>query len=239
MATLGLSVRQAATELDISPSAVRRLIADGQLRATSFAGRLVVDPEHLRQVREAGRPNGRPFSPATSWLLLRLLSGGELDEVSASRRSQLRRHLRSGDPQQLVGRLRRRASRSFWYVHPSLQGEFLTEPECVLAGRSAAEHAGADLAGRGGPAEIYLDQTAVARFARTYDADDDTAVADANVVVRVVDISQVPLLEPGVAAKPVVALDLVEAGEARAVGAGWKLWHAAIDLWREDDPHGR
>jgi excisionase family DNA binding protein len=235
----GLSVREAADELGVSPSAVRQLIAQGQVRASKFAGRVVVDPDHLRQVRAAGRPAGRPFSPAASWVLLRLLAGQRPGPVSASRLSQLRHHLRHDDPQQLAGRLRKRAARSFWHVHPSLLGDLAAEPGCVLAGRSAAERVGADLVGQSGPLEVYLPSPVADRLAHQYAADLEVSVGVANVVVRNVEPDQVPEHAPGVAAAPVVALDLIESGEARAIGAGWSLWRSRLDAWREDDPRGR
>ena len=236
--TPGLSVREAADKLGVSPSAIRHLIAQGQVRASMFAGRVVVDPTHLHQVQASGRPVGRPFSPSTSWAILNLLAGQELESVTASRRSQLRRHLRIDEPQDLAGRLRKRAVRAFWFVHPSLHNDLATEPESVLGGQSAAERVSADLAGQGGPLEIYLPSTAADQCARKYAADAEVAVRSANVVVRKVEFGPVPQHAPGVAAAPVVALDLIESGNARAVGAGWRLWDAQIDAWRNDDPHG-
>lgn len=235
----GLSVSEAAEELGVSPSAVRHLIAQGQVRASKFAGRVVVDPDHLRQVRAAGRPAGRPFSPAASWVLLRLLAGQQPGPVSPSRLSQLRHHLRFDDPQHLAGRLRKRAALFFWHVHPSLLDDVAAEPGCVLAGRSAAERVGADLAGHGGPLEVYLAPAVADRLAREYAADVEVSVGAANAVIRKVEPGRVPEHEPGVAAAPAVALDLIESGEARAIGAGWSLWRDQLDAWRKGDPHGR
>ncbi|MEX1164570.1 MAG: helix-turn-helix domain-containing protein [Nitriliruptor sp.] len=234
----GLSVREAAEELGVSPSAVRQLIAQGQVRASKFAGRLVVDPDHLRQASAVGRPPGRPFSPVAAWVLLGLLAGQKPTSVSPSRLSQLRRHLRSDDPQELVGRLRKRADLAFWYVHPSLLGELAAEPRCVLGGRSAGELVGADLAGHSDLLEVYLSPAAADQLAHDYVADLDVSVGVANVVVRQVEAGRVPEHEPRVAAAPVVALDLIETGEARVIGAGWSLWLQRLDAWRKDDAHG-
>lgn len=235
----GLSVGEAAEELGVSPSAVRQLIAQGQVRASRFAGRIVIDPDHLRQVRAAARPAGRPFSLDASWVLLRLLAGQQPGPLSPSRLSQLRRHLRSDDPHMLAGRLRRRADVAYFYVHPSLLVDLAAEAGCVLAGRSAADRVGADLAGDGGPLEVYLPPAAAERLVHGYAADPEVAVGVANLVVRVVEPGQLPEHEPGVAAAPVAALDLIECGESRAIGAGWSLWHDRLDAWRERDAHGR
>ncbi|MEX2550198.1 MAG: hypothetical protein WD638_08215 [Nitriliruptoraceae bacterium] len=113
------------------------------------------------------------------------------------------------------------------------------EPGCVLAGRRAAERVGADLAGGGGPLEVYLPPAAAAPLVPDYAADPEVAVGVANVVVRMVEPGQLPEHEPGVAAAPVVALDLIESGESRAIGAGWNLWHERLDAWRKRDAHGR
>jgi len=233
----GLSVREAAEELGVSPSAVRQLIAQGQVRASRFAGRIVIDPDHLRQVRAAARPAGRPFSVPAAWALLRLLADQQPGPLSASRLSQLRRHLRADDPQMLAGRLRRRADLAFYYVHPSLLDDLAAEPGYVLAGRSAAERVGADLAGDGGPFEVYLPPAAAERLVLDDAADPEVAVGVANLVVRIVEPGQLPEHEPGLAAAPVVALDLIESGESRAIGAGWRLWHDQLDAWRVQDAH--
>lgn len=235
----GISVREAADELGVSPSAIHHLIAQGQVRASRFAGRVVVDPDHLRQVHAAARPTGRPFSPVASWVLLRLLAGQHPGAIPPARLSQLRHHLRFDDPHDLAGRLRRRAGPSYWYVHPSLVGDLTAEPDCVLAGRSAAERVGADLVGDGGPLEVYLAPAVADRLRHKYAADLDAAVGVANAVVREVEPGRVPEHEPGVAAAPVVALDLIESGEARAIGAGWSLWNDRLDAWRRYDAHGR
>lgn len=239
VAFAGLSVREAAEELGVSPSAVRQLVAQGQVRASSFAGRIVVDPDHLRQVRSAARPAGRPFSVPASWALLRLLADRQPGPLSASRLSQLRRHLRADDPRLLAGRLRRRADLAFFYVHSSLLDDLAAEPGYALAGRSAAERVGADVAGDGGPLEVYLPPAAAERLVCDFAADPEVAVGVANLVVRIVEPDQLPEHEPGVAAAPVVALDLIESGESRAIGAGWRLWRDQLDAWRERDGHDR
>jgi excisionase family DNA binding protein len=235
----GLSVHEAAEELGVSPSAVRQLIAQGQVRASRFAGRVVVDPDHLRQVSAAARPAGRPFSVPASWVLLRLLADQQPGPLSPSRLSQLRRHLRADDPQLLAGRLRRRAAIAYFYVHPSLLVDLAAGPGCVLAGRSAADRVGADLVGDAGPLEVYLPPASAERLVRDYAADPEVAVRVANLVVRIVEPGQLPEHEPGVAAAPVVALDLIESGESRAIGAGWRLWHDQLDAWRLRDAHDR
>jgi len=235
----GLSVREAAEELGVSASAVRQLIAQGQVRASTFAGRVVVDPDHLRQVSAVARPAGRPFSVHASWVLLRLLADQQPGPLSPSRLSQLRHHLRSDDPQLLAGRLRRRADAAFYYVHPSLLIDLAGEPGCVLAGRSAAERVGADLSGDAGPLDVYLPPAAAERLVRDYAADPEVAVGVANLVVRIVEPGHLPEHEPGVAAAPAVALDLIESGESRAIGAGWRLWYDRLDAWRKRDAHDR
>lgn len=124
-------------------------------------------------------------------------------------------------------------------MHPSLLRDLADEPGFVLAGRSAAERVGADLAGDGGPLEVYLPPATAERLIRDVAADPEVAVGVANLVVRIVEPGQLPEHEPGVAAAPVVALDLIESGESRAIGAGWRLWHDQLDAWRERDAHDR
>lgn len=122
-------------------------------------------------------------------------------------------------------------------MHPSLLRDLADEPGFVLAGRSAAERVGADLAGNGGPTELYLPPAAAEELIAGLTADPDVAIGATNLVVRLAEPGRLPEHEPGVAAAPVVALDLIGSGESRPISAGWRQWKDQLDAWRERDTH--
>lgn len=52
---LALDVKEAAQALSISPWTVRRMIADGRLKATRFSRRVLIEPSELEKLLERGR----------------------------------------------------------------------------------------------------------------------------------------------------------------------------------------
>lgn len=221
-----LEVDEAAARLNVSRRELYRLIQEGALDAFEFAGRLAVPVEALRRLELAPRPVGRPFSPNAAWALLRMVSHLDVPELSASRRSQLRRHLRDGHPDDLAGRLRSRAARHAWFVHPSMQRRLLDDQRFLPSGLSALDAVGADLVASEDVVEAYVEADALAAVADEVGALDEAAVR--NVVLHVVgDLSWVPQ-RIGLAAPAVVALDLIESGDPRAVAAGHRLWREQL-----------
>jgi hypothetical protein len=160
-----------------------------------------------------------------------MLAGDDAADLSAPRRSQLRRHLRDADIDELAARLGRRASRRFVYAHPSMVEGVAADPCVVLTGLGAAEHVGARLVGvAGSEVEGYVAESDVAGLYARH----GLVAADevANVVLRVVDdVASVPRHRE-VAATPVVGLDLWESGDARACEEGQRLFAEALETVR-------
>ncbi len=233
MAERRMSVAEAAARLGMSPAAIRHLVANGDLDAERFAGRISIPSQNVQRLGLAPRPSGRPFAPSGAWAILRMLSHQDVEGLSAPRRSQLRRHLRDDDSEGLAGRLRARAVRHGWYVHPSLHDNLVASASWLSSGRSALEQVNANLIGRVDPlVEGYLPAADLDHLAEAVAADRSPVAA--NVIVRAVgEVADVPS-RIGVAAPAVVALDLIESGEARAVDAGWELWHGQMSRWRQD-----
>ena len=221
----------AAERLGRSPHEVRRLLRAGHLCAHHRAGRWVVPMSEVRRLQRLPQPVGRPFSPGAAWALLTMLSGAEPGDLSAPRRSQLRRHLREADSRELAARLGRRATRSLVYGHPSMLKALAADPRVVPTGLTAAEHVGAHLVGvDDDQVEGYLAESDVAGLYDAYGLVEAETVA--NVVLSVVDdAAQVPR-RSGMAAAPVVGLDLWESGDARASEQGQGLFTEALETFR-------
>lgn len=222
----------AAGRLGRSPHEVRRLLRAGHVCAHRRAGRWLVPVSEVRRLQRLPQPVGRPFSPGTAWALLAMLSGCEPQGLSAPRRSQLRRHLREADGHELAARLGRRANRRLMYAHPSMLGALAADPRVVLTGVAAAEDAGARLvAADNDDIEGYVGERDVAGLCSAFGLVDAEAVA--NVLLLVVDDpAQVPH-RSGIAAAPVVGLDLWESGDARAADEGRRLFQLALESFRE------
>jgi len=221
----------AAERLGRSPHEVRRLLRAGHLCAHRRAGRWFVPMSEVRRLQRLPQPVGRPFSPGSAWALLAVLAGDDPAGLSAPRRSQLRRHLRDADGPELAARLGRRATRRLVYAHPSMLDALAADPRVVLTGLAAAEHAGARLVGvDDDEVEGYVAESDIAGLYAAYGLVDAETVA--NVVLCVVDDpAQVPR-RSGMAAAPVVGLDLWESGDARANEEGQRLFTEVLEAFR-------
>lgn len=227
-----LDVDQAAQRLGVSRQGLYRLIADGAIDAHKFADRWVIPAAAVRRAELAPRPAGRPFSVPASWGLIRLMSHLDAPSLSRSRLAQLRRHLREDDPRRLAGRLRNRALRKGFFAHPSVLPRLLADPRVVPSGVSALEEVGADLVvGLGGPSEGYVAAGKMASLLRDFKMAKAAGVE--NVVLHVVDDSVDVPSRMRVAVPAVVALDLIESGDSRSVGAGWGLWADTLKAARD------
>lgn len=218
-----MSAAEAAERLGVSSHEIRRLLDSGDLRGRQIAGRWFVPVQEVQRWSYLPRPSGRPYSPRSCWAMLQMIEGQQPD-ISASRNWQLRQYLLDREPFDLAGRLRRRASRQLLLVHSSLLSQLVGEDLVLRAGVSAARAAGADLLVRDELAELYV-------HARDFDqlrADYHLREADhLNVIAHVVPAGiEVPFSD--VAPRSLVALDLMESGEPRAVDAGRRLWRTVL-----------
>lgn len=225
-----LALAEAADRLGMSAAKLRELIRAGQVPARRQADRWVVPVSEVRRLEGLPRPEGRPFSADAAWAMLAMLAGQPV-ELSASRRSQLRRSLLDRGIDELAGRLRRRAARQLKFAHPDRLPALTDDARTVVTGWAGAEHVGASLlSGRDEATEVYVHQFDLDALVADYGVAEPVEVA--NVVLRVVpDRLPVPN-EQGVAAAPVVGLDLLESGDARGRDAGRAMFAAAVEQFR-------
>ena len=214
-----LGVIEAADELGVSPRRVRQMLADGIVSGQRVGRAWVIDRSALDELRDRRPEVGRPWRAASAWVLLALANGEDI-EVSAVERSRARRRLESGLAR-LVGRLGARARRRRFYAHPSVIDRLASSSDVVRSGVSAADEHELDLVA-GDLFEGYVRESAICGLVERFALDEDAERS--NVLFRVVDDDIWPFrADEVVASTPVVAVDLLEAGDDRSRRAGAAL----------------
>ena len=206
------SVAQVASELGVTPERVRQLIASGALPAVRVGDRWVIDDGV--PVR---RQKGRPWSEAAAWGLVWLAAGRRAPWLSVKQRQRVRTRLADGLMPH-VERLSARAERLWFRAHPSALLRLLADSRLVNSGLSAAGAVGADLVAVD-RVEGYVRSSDVSALMAEYGLE-TVAVGGENVLLR--SVSEVWPFDDHdrVAPSLVVALDLIESGDARTSRAG-------------------
>ena len=216
-----VSVREAARQLRLSSRRVRALAAAGRIPARRIDERTwVVDVEAAQRDPYDRRATGRPLSPRSCWAILAVAEGREPLGLSASERARARARA-AALVEHPPGSLGGRAVLHRLTGHRGVLERLADDGRLVLGGASAAQHHGADL--------IVLD------YVEAYVRDDDLgpivaayamrpAIAGAeNALLRVPTPAWPFPPESRLAPAPVVAVDLIDAGEERSVRAGRAL----------------
>lgn len=154
---IGLSVREAAQRLGVSPVAIRQQIDGGRLPAVKRGRDWWVDPRAVERMRRQPARSGRPLSPPLAWSVLLLASG---EEAAADRvlkhpryRARARAWLREQSLIEDAPRLRGRAVAEEFDAHPSELRRIAARSDVRLTGASAGDLVG--LVGRPSTVEIY------------------------------------------------------------------------------------
>lgn len=188
---------QAAKRLGVSDGHVRRLIANGELRAKKFGRSWAVDVASVNERLAAKPDRGRPPGPKVAWALL-CGAGADLIEVD--------------DLPKMAVQVRRRANERRFRVLPSKLPDLRSDPEVVVSGAAGAASHGAAVASD--DLDIYVRRSDLFSVMELYKL--RPAVDDANVVVRVVDDVVWPFDGEQVAPPLVCALDAFERLDRRA-----------------------
>ena len=218
-----IAVSQAADRLDLHPSRVRAMIAQGQLEAQKLGGRWLIDRRSVESRRSQPGVDGRPFNAANAWALLCLSEGKEPDWVSKWELSRLRRRLREVGIEKLAPRLWKRASKKQLRAHPSLLPRLRKDSRLFSSGVSAA-------------AEHEIDIVA-ANELEAYVADEDfeDVVEDnylepspnPNVLLHVARADWIRSCANDAMSPAVAAADLLEADDEKSRRAGHELLRSA------------
>ena len=197
----------------------------------TVGGALLVDGASVHRLAKHDRHNGRPWTAATAWAALALLSGERVDWLDAAAKSRLRHRLRASSASELCWTTRRRAT-----VH-RMRG--WGEDTGLL-------HSGVSALRDPAMSELF-DLTAVERGADGYVQARDFADLvttlglvedrDGDVTVRVVtDDSGYAVDHVPTAA---VAVDLAESLDTRESAAALRVVEDLLDAFRSDKTHPR
>ena len=216
-----MSVRDAAVRMGVSPQRVRSLADAGRIPARKIGRDWAIDIDRLGPWGPNRREPGRPLSARSSWAVLRLLDGQRPEDLSRSELSRARNRLRFL-PKVAPGDLSARAEVHPFTVHRGVQDRLASDPRLVLGGVSAASYYRADLVALG-DIEAYARSEDLSELVRDYALAPPSFGVRANVVLRVPN-SGWPFDEgQRIAGRPVVAVDLIDAGDERSIRAGRSL----------------
>lgn len=211
----GMRVEEVAEELGLSQQRVRALLADGRLEGRKIAGRWFVFPGSVERLRRRPEVRGRQLSPSNAWAFLLAASGQDLDGLSPWDRSRLLSRLDS-DWDRWIPRLRDRARAVRFRIHPGSLKKISSDRRLLLSGVSAARQHGMDVIARE-EIEAYLREQDLPRLVRDYKLEESSRP---NLVLHVI-AGDWPFQNDQKFAPPaLVAVDLIESGEARSRRAG-------------------
>lgn len=225
-----MTAADAAEHLQVSQRQVRRLASKGVLATTRVVGRtLLLDAASVHQLAGRVRHNGRPWTAATAWAALALLSGQNAPWMDPAALSRLRHRLRGARATEVAWLARGRAR-----VH-QMQG-WGRDNGLIVTGVSALREPQLAALFDLSPAERGVDGYVAARHF------DDVVTnlglfddIEGDVTVRVVpDDAGYTLDRPLIAA---VAVDLSESLETREAAAGERVLDDLLDAFRAGDSH--
>jgi len=152
------------------------------------------------------------------------LADGSEPNLSPVERSRAKKRLAQGLPV-IAHRLSVRAERRTFYAHPGVFDRLAAEPAVVRSGVSAVGDHDVDLIARE-DCEVYVKRSAVDALVDRFRLEERSNRP--NVILRVVDEDVWPFIEgQRVASAVVVAMDLLDSGDARSMRAGVDLLNRA------------
>lgn len=215
-----VSVPEAARVLGLSAGRVRNMAAHGQLHASKIGGRWLVERAAVEERLRREAVGGRPFASHNAWALLLLASGEDVEGISPSVRSRLRRALRTDGLQELAPRLARRAEVHFYNAHPGEVSHVFEQPDLVHSGISAAGAYKLGVAS-GNEVDGYIHEPKLRSLVKRHVL--SGAGPEGNVRLRVVEKDSWSFLAGArIAPLAAVALDLAEDPDPRSAAAGRK-----------------
>lgn len=224
-------VSEAADLLDVHPSRVRAMIAQGRLDARKLGGRWFVDRRSIESRRAQPHADGRPFSEANAWALLCLVEGKEPNWVSKWELSRLRRRLREEGIEKLAPRLWKRARKQQLRAHPAFLPKLRNDPRLRRSGVSAAVEHGVDIV-EPGEFEAYVADSNLERVVEDHYLEPSP---NPNVLLHVARAKWIERSANDSMRSAVAALDLCEADDERSRRAGMEHLAALSVRWRRND----
>lgn len=222
------SVVDVAARLGVHESRVRMMLRSGRLSGRKVGSVWLVDSAEVQRAVREKAPSGRPLSPVQAWGVLDLLDGGHapwLDGVGRSRARVQARRLVGADASRWRAALRHRHQRIPCRVHAAALQRLLDAPGVVPAGAHLAAAAGADLVVMSPQPEAYVSPAVWRDLARRLAI--RQAVSEPNLIVRIpADVWPFDAEEPH-PSLVMLAADLLDSPEPRAISAGLTALNAA------------
>lgn len=217
-----IDVVGAARELDLDPSRVRALIADGALQADKIGGRWLVQRDSVLARRREPASAGRPMTAHNAWALLLDASGEplpqDMDPVARWRGRQALRH------QGLIAlrsRLVRRAHVHRLWALPGELRALHANDALVLSGSSAAGALELELLAPDA-VDAYVPAHRLDALVREYGLE-AAPESRASISLRVVPDDAWVLTDRRIAPQAAVALDLASYPDPRSARVGMEL----------------
>jgi hypothetical protein len=216
-----VSVPDAARELDLDPSRVRALIADGSLRADKVAGRWLVHWDSVVTRRREPTPPGRPMAAHNAWALLLAASGEPFpDGLDPATRWRLRQALQHPGLVAIRGRLERRAQIQRYWALPGELRALRNSKNISLTGSSATKDLGLVAPDT---IDAYLPADRLANVIAEHGLQQAPGVGEDNVILRAVPVDAWRLDGRESAPIAAVALDLSFYPDSRSARVGHEL----------------
>ncbi|MEQ6900775.1 helix-turn-helix domain-containing protein [Nocardioides sp. YIM 152588] len=233
-----VDVKEAARRLGINASRVRQLLRSGDLRGRRLGNQWLIPAEDVARLVGNRRGPGRPLAPKRAWAVLDLLDGGRAAWLSDSARSQVRRYLAdlvAPKVDNWRAALRARSRVLDVVAHPAAIDRLGRVNGVLAVGPLAAVDRGFDLVALAEPVpEFYVAEE------RWPDLERSLALREgpeANLRIRLpnevwpfVDAAS----EQGEVGDAVLAADLLDAAEPRAVAAGAARLDELLAEWQRD-----
>lgn len=160
----GYTVQETAKLLTVNRARVHAMITSGELRATKFGGRWIVNSSEIRRTLATDRTGGRPWGQQRCW-----------------------NFIRTATIQHLVAhawQLRRRAVTRHYGLLTELTEQVLTDERLVLGGERAASKLGAAIA-VGEHIEAYVTESDLDQLESDFSLY-DTGTGESNLTLHIV-----------------------------------------------------
>ena len=234
-----IDVKEASRRLGVNDSRVRQLLRAGDLRGRHLGNSWLILAEDVARLQRNGRRPGRPLAPKRAWAALDLLDGGGAAWLSDSARSQVRRYLADlvdPGPDDWRAVLRGQSRVLDVVAHPAAIERLRRVDGVRTVGPSAAAGRGFDLVALGEPiAEFYIAEELWPDLSRSLALREG---AEPNLRVRVPNevwpFADVGPSGQGRVGDAVLAADLLEAAEPRAVAAGAARLGELLASWQRE-----
>lgn len=234
-----IDVKEASRRLGVNDSRVRQLLRAGDLRGRHLGNSWLILAEDVARLQRHGRRPGRPLAPKRAWAVLDLLDGGRAAWLSDSARSQVRRYLADlVDPAADDWRaaLRSRSRVLDVVAHPAAVERLRRVDGVRCVGTSAAVGRGFDLVALAEPIpEFYIAEGQWPDLHRSLALREGEAP---NLRLRVPNevwpFADAGSSGPGEVGDAVLAADLLESAEPRAVAAGAARLGELLADWQRE-----